>query len=129
MATVSGVSYNPVLKKSINSSTDYSAAITNVAVIITADHEITRATANQKSIGIMVNKPDEDEQAEVIVLGTAPMKCGTAITKNDWIKTDALGEADVADTDLDNVIGMALQDGAHDDIIEVLLVHFTLNIS
>jgi len=128
MATVSGVNYNPVLKLSYNSSADYSAAVTNVAVYLSAEGEITRCGANAKALGIMVNKPGEDEQAEVIVLGTAPMKAGTTITLNDYIKTDALGEADVADTDKDEVIARALQGASDGDIFEVELMKFKASI-
>ena len=128
MATVSGISYNPLLKKSWKSAADYSAAITNVAVYLTAENTITRCGANAKGNGIMVNKPNTGEAAEVITHGTAPMKCGTAIALNDWIKSDGLGEADVADTDKDKVIAQALMGGAHDDIIEVRVVSFTLSV-
>jgi len=129
MATVSGIGYNPVLTKSYKAVADYRAVNTNVFVYLTADGVVTRSTANTKAIGIMVNNPNINEQAEVIVLGTAPLRCGTAITINDWIKSDAVGEADQADTDLDNICARALIGGAHDDIIEVELVKGTLNIS
>lgn len=128
MPTVSGVNYNPILTKSFKSSADYSAAITNVAVVISADGIVTRATANQKAVGIMVNRPNTNEAAEVIMIGTAPMKCGTGITRNDYIKTDSLGEADVADTDKDEVVARAMISGAHDDIIEVELIKFKASI-
>ena len=123
MATVSGQSSNPVLTKSFKSAADYSAAVTNVAVYLSAENTVTRCGANAKAIGIMVNNPNTNEAAEVIVLGTAPMKAGTAITLNDWIKTDTIGEADVADTDKDKVIGLALQGASDGDIFEVLLLH------
>lgn len=100
---------------------------------MSADNTVNIASANtDKIIGVLQNKPLSGEAAVVRVLGTSKVIShgAAAIAAGDYLTSDSNGKAEEADADLDFVIGMALEASAADnDIIEMLITHFTLNLS
>ena len=122
-ATLSGVQFNPILVKSLKSAADYSAAQTSVFVTITGDQIVTKSGTGEQAIGIMINKPGLGEAAEVVVLGTAPLKLTGTVAQNDYIKVDSVGTGIKSDTNLEKACAIALQDGDSGDEIEVLIIH------
>ena len=102
-------------------------------VKMTAANSINLASANaDHAIGVLQNKPNLNEAAVVRVLGTSKYIShgGASIAVGNLICPDAAGKGEVADADLDFVIGVALEaSGADDEIIEMLITHFQANIS
>jgi len=122
-ATLSGVQFNPILVKSLKSAVDYSAADTNVFVTMTDDQIVTKSGTGEQAIGIMINKPGLGEAAEVVLLGTAPLKLTGTVAQGEYIKVDAAGTGVKSDTNLEKACAIALQDGVTGDEIEVLIIH------
>ena len=96
-----------------------------------ADSVNAATTATTKAIGVLQNKPQTAEAAVVRVLGTTKVKAqDTAIVFGDLICPYTDGRADEVDADLEYCIGQALESvAAENDIIEMLLCHFTANYS
>lgn len=87
--------------------------------------------ANGKAIGVLQNEPNTGEAAVVRVLGTSKVIShdGSGIAVGDYLTSDANGKAEEVDADKEFCIGMALEaSGADDDIIEMLICHFTATV-
>ena len=86
--------------------------------------------ADELSIGILQNEPDTVGQAaRVRLLGTSKLVMAGACSENDLIKTDANGAGVVADTNLDYIGAIALEEsGGADEIIEVLITKMHLKV-
>lgn len=102
-------------------------------VKMSAADTIDLAGANtDHAIGVLQNKPKTGEAAVIRVLGTTKYVShgGSAVSVGNLICPDSNGKGEVADADLDFVIGIALEASAADnDILEMLLTHFQANIS
>jgi len=79
-------------------------------------------------LGVLQNKPKITEGALVRFIGTSKVVAAGAIAIGDWVTTDSAGKAVATTTDKDTVVGRALEASAADkDVIEILLMHFTLD--
>ena len=80
-------------------------------------------------VGVLQNKPKENEAALYRFLGTAKVKAGVGgAAVGDKITSDASGTAIVTTTDKDTIIGKALQVADAGDIYEVQLAISTLSV-
>lgn len=90
------------------------------------------AAANDVVAGVIVNKPKAGDGASLQASGIAFVKAGAAITKGDYLKSDANGRAitstgEAAGT-LVQIFGIALEAAtAQDDVIRVLLTRVVIN--
>jgi len=102
-------------------------------VKMTAADTINLTSANTDvAIGVLQNKPKTGEAAVVRVSGTTKYIShgGASVVVGSLICPDAAGKGEIADADLDFVIGISLEaSGADDEILEMLLTHFQANIS
>lgn len=95
------------------------------------------AGAGEAAIGVLQNDPTSGQTAAVQVSGIAKIKAGASITAGAVIAVNADGEAvtatkgtvnttDTSSTDAvvgSNVMGIAIEGGAENDVIAVLLTH------
>jgi len=84
------------------------------------------------AIGVLQNKPNIGEAAVVRVIGTTKYIShgGSSIVVGSLICPDSNAKGEIADADLDFVIGISLEAStADDEIHEMLLTHFQANIS
>ena len=73
-------------------------------------------------VGVLQNKPASGEAAIYRFLGTSKVVAGGVVTLGDWVTAKSDGRALTTTTDLDVIIGRALETSATDgDIIEVTL--------
>jgi hypothetical protein len=81
-------------------------------------------------IGILQNKPKQGEAAVVRIAGTSKVKCSTPMSIGALITSGTpAGQAMVAETDKDWVIGTLLETvSAADDIAEILITGFKASI-
>ena len=104
-------------------------------VKLDADGKVAHCTASSDIvIGILQNYPDaEDKAARVRISGTSKLVMsgtndeGNYITPSDQEASYAEGLATTTDTDFIGAIALEAATAA-DDIIEVLITHFTLSI-
>lgn len=85
---------------------------------------VTYADDGGAAIGILQNKPESGETANVMVMGVSNMKVGTTgvAAVMDKIKTEGTyGYGTTSATNLDNVNAVALETGVSGDTISVLL--------
>lgn len=91
----------------------------------TNDNQIAAAAAATDTIiGVLQNKPQANEHANVRFLGTTKVEAGGAVTKGDYVTSDANGKAVVTTTEGNQLGGIALEatTNGDGDYIEVLLV-------
>lgn len=100
---------------------DYSTKQFRCVKVSAADTVSVCSGATDKAVGILQNKPGQYQAAEVAVLGIAKGICGDTVTAGAQVGTDANGALVAKTTDLDHVIGVALEAGASGTIIAVLL--------
>ena len=89
------------------------------------------AGANEASVGILQNKPNTGEAAVVRIVGTSKLISHDAagIAVMDMLTSDANGKGEEVDADKEYCGAIALEaSAADDDIIEVLVTHFTATI-
>ena len=101
-----------------------SAAISAHTIVkAAAGGKVTEASASTDALIGVVGGRDiaSGETAEVAVVGIVDVKAGEAITAGNQISADASGEAVVADTATDRVVGIALETAADGDIFPMLL--------
>lgn len=104
---------------------DLSNNIYNLVKLGTTEDTIVLAGSDDRVIGVLDNKPKSDEQASVIISGTAKVKAGGTIAYGDYVVSNASGQA-IKRTTESNVVGIALEAGASGDIIEILLMPLVL---
>ena len=78
-------------------------------------------------VGVLQNKPKDNEPALYRFHGTAKVKAGGAITVGCWVTSDSAGKGVATVTDKETIIGRALEVADTDDIFEVQLGIFTLS--
>ena len=100
-----------------------------------ADGKVAHCTASTDVvIGILQNYPDAEDKAALVRLnGTSKLVMSDTCNEGDYItpsdQAGDYGEGLVSTTDKDFIGAIALEAAtAADDIIEVLLTHFTLSI-
>ena len=83
---------------------------------------IAQAAAGEKAIGVVMNKPAINDDAEVALLGGgALVKLAGPITAGQSIKSDVNGAGVVASTNGDWCPAIALESGVAGDVVSVLL--------
>lgn len=101
-------------------------------VAISAANTVNVSGANGIAIGILQNKPNSGQAAEVRMLGISKLFCkgdGTEITVGSFIESAAAGVGVISNTDKHNVVAMALEGTtAASELLSVLLTGpFTLS--
>lgn len=76
--------------------------------------------ADEDSVGILQNKPEEEQSAEIRRVGISKAVCGGAIPVWSQVTPDADGHVVVA-TSGQRYVGLAQQVGATDRVISVLM--------
>lgn len=101
-------------------------------VTATASNGAALAGANARALGTLQNKPKSGEAASILTEGQTKVVAGGAFSVGDYVKSDANGKAvqvtgEAAGTIVE-LLGIALEAAAAlDDIVEIQLVHGTLN--
>lgn len=84
--------------------------------------------ATDKPLGVLQNKPDSGEAANVRVEGSTKVVASGSISKGAYVGTDGNGKATAKSSDQDIVRGIALNAASSDgDIIEIKLIFDTLS--
>jgi len=99
-------------------------------VYLTDDNEVKHAGANKKTVGILLNAPEEGETASVALVGQiAKLKISETVAVTKLLTSTSGSEGEVVDAAGEWAGAMALQAGVEDDIIEVLVTAFTAHAS
>ena len=117
-----------VLDTTYNAAADLSSKQYYIMKISAALNVNVATSRTDISLGILQNEPTANEAAVVRVLGTSKAKCNGTITINAQVTATADGRIYAADTDKDVIIGIALEAGVENDVIEILLVHYKASI-
>ena len=100
------------------------AALVMGTIVKIASGEVVVATdANDKFIGVTAADVGAAELADVRLRsaqGTIKVRAGGNIAVGDYVTTDADGEAVATTTEGDEVLGMALEAGVDNDLVEVM---------
>jgi hypothetical protein len=75
---------------------------------------------DERGIGVLQDKPASDKGASVATTGITKMTCAAAITNGAAVTSDANGKA-VAATTGKHIMGFAMETGANNRIIAILL--------
>lgn len=70
------------------------------------------SVAGEKTIGVLQNKPNTGEVADIMPLGQSKLHCGAAVAAGAQIMTDASGRAITAATTGSTIQGWAFEAGA-----------------
>ena len=90
-------------------------------VKIDTNAKIALAVDGDPAIGVLQNKPNSDQAAEVAVSGVTKVIAGAAVAKGDLVASDANGKLKTAATG-DYIIGLALEAASADgNIITIYL--------
>ncbi len=85
--------------------------------------QVVTCGAGEKGIGVLENAPDAaGEIAEVAVAGRSKVTLGGTVAAGNLLKSDASGDAVLADGDGDFAIARAEAAGVDNDVIPVTLV-------
>jgi len=88
------------------------------------DNKVSHATANANTVGVLMNKPEKGEEAEVIITGTAKLKVSEEVGNGQLLTSGSTAQGEVVDAAGEFISAMALEyAGASGDIIEVLVCH------
>ena len=94
----------------------------------TADRTIVLAGAGE-GFGILMTDPKLGDMAEVALTGgNAEVVCGGTVAKGDLLKSDANGEAVVANVANDLALARAIEAGVAGDVIEVERVFVRIHV-
>ena len=87
---------------------DYSAATNQFTIVkLTASGVVETSGAGEKSIGVLQNRPNEDQEASVCVQGVTKVQAGAVVLAGAQIAADADGRA-VTAAGPDYSIGVAV---------------------
>lgn len=128
MAEGRGYSSNPV--RSYSAAADLSSYQYRF-VKMNGDNEVTYSTANAKTVGILMNKPDAaGKPAEVYGPGSyAKLKINETVAVGNLLTSTATGLGEVVDAAGEFCGAIAMQAGVQNDVIEVMVVAFTAHAS
>lgn len=123
MATVSGVTYDPIVRSGVNAGADYSSASNYLFMTgHTTDDEAVTCGANGRIIGIRGNKPASQAPVELHIGGISMIYLGGTVTAYANVKSDADGKAVASTTDKENQGGIVLRAGVSGDLVPILLL-------
>lgn len=101
-------------------------------VAVSANLTVNVASADgQRALGVLLNDPLQDQEAEVIVFGTTKVEAGEAITAGDYVKTDSVGRAAVLEptatgADVGSIaLGMAIESASAAGSLVTIVVGVT----
>lgn len=83
--------------------------------------DVVLAGAGDRVIGVLQNKPVSGAAAVVIASGGALAKCGGTVAVGRYVTSDNNGLLKVSDTDNAPNLGMSLDAGVANDIVEVFV--------
>ena len=110
--------------KTYNTVADYSEK-QFYAVVATTAETCTLAGANEKAIGIIQNKPGSGQAADVAMPGgNALAIVSESVTAGKYLTPTSAGKLEVADAASEHCIGIALEAGDADDVIEIAVQVF-----
>ena len=78
------------------------------------------AAVTDQPIGVLTNKPTDEQAASIVLAGVTKVKCGGSVTRGDLLKVTADGRVQTAAVGQGNnfaTIGQALTTGAANEII------------
>jgi hypothetical protein len=108
-------------ERSGNAGEDMSSAQYHIVQLdATGDVEIGEGNTDLL-IGVLQNKPKEDEAALIRFLGTSKVIAGGSVSIGNWLTSDGSGHAIATTTEADVIIGRALEAADSADIFEVQL--------
>jgi len=87
----------------------------------TTANQVVLGGAGDEVIGVLLNKPESGEQADVAVAGGAKVEYGGTIAINDKLKCDANGNVVVTTTNNDFYFARAIEAGVDGDVAEVII--------
>lgn len=101
---------------------DLSAAANQYKFVkVSGESEVNVAADTDVAIGVLQNRPEQGEGAEVAIAGRVQVRAGAAIADGDQVTCNASGQAIVATTG-EPIFGIALTTVANaDEIVDVLL--------
>jgi len=110
-------------ERSFVAENDLSSSQYRIVKLGTNDNEVAAATAGDQAVGVLQNKPKAGEPANVRFLATTKVEAGGAVTKGNYVKSDANGKAVASSADQENAVGVALEGTTNGDgdIIEIML--------
>lgn len=92
-------------------------------VVISASEQVNVAGAASSPIGVLQNKPNTDQAAEVVAAGVSNVIASASITAGDDLAAAANGKVATA-TSGQNVVGKAIQAASNDNDIIAALIFF-----
>lgn len=91
-------------------------------VYVSAAGVVTLSGAGAVNAGVLLNKPDTGEAADVFMLGYGEVLLGGTVAAGKPFKSDANGKAVLADTDKDHTSGYTITGGVSGDVVKALIV-------
>ena len=112
------------------SSADYSTSgqYTFMKYAGTAGQVVQAAASTDHVYGVLQNKPKLGEAAEIRILGTSKVVSGGTVTEGDYVTSNGSGQAVTTTTTKDHVLGIAMESAVVNDIFEIFVVNFVLNV-
>lgn len=87
----------------------------------------TSATA-EVLLGVLQNKPKQNEAALVRILGTSKVVAGGTVAEGAYVTSNGSGQAISTVVDKNAVIGIAMEAAVVNDIFEIMIVHGYLSV-
>jgi len=93
-------------------------------VKLTGDRQVNLADGNagEACLGVLLNKPDANEYAEVAVMGQSQVEAGNTITAGQLLRSNGSGVAQPVAADKDRAFGVALAGASSGEQCPVLLI-------
>ena len=116
-------SYNEPNIKTYLAGADYSTTGQYKFVKLSPDNTVTVcSTKGEKGIGILQNKPDSGEAAEVAIHGGgALVLLGATVARNQQITTNGDGEGIIPDAAGQSISAQCMKSGVVDDIVACMV--------
>ena len=118
---------NGILDISYEATEDLSDNQYRIVVLDPTTRKVRRPdSGTEVALGVLQNKPESGEAANVRVIGVSKIVLGETVAVNEWIKLEYNDAADAgkgldADGALDLAVGRCLLGGDEDDLGEILL--------
>lgn len=118
---------NLLLTKSFNLSSDHNALSAALDQFIfvrigSADGEVGQAYSNDRTIGVSQSTAKKSEGIDVGMIGISKLRLGGAVTRNQPLRADAIGEGvRWLGAAASHIGAIALESGADGDVVAVLL--------
>lgn len=118
-------SHSPARIQSFLAQIDLSALQYRFMTSGTANNQVTTAGANAKTVGILLNKPEAAQFAEIALPGGgAKLKISETVARLKYLTSTSTGLGEVADASGEHVGAVAAENGVANDVIAVEVVAF-----